>query len=62
MALPVASIPVLTGEVGRQFEAMAEENMKRYLNRTPSEVEEANAVFAERLAQMKRILAKSKLS
>ena len=33
MALPIASIPVLTGEAARQFEERAQANHQRYLNR-----------------------------
>lgn len=35
MALPIASIPVLTGEVAQRFEERAQANYQRYLNRTP---------------------------
>ena len=34
MALPIASIPVLTGEVAQRFEERAQANYQRYLNRT----------------------------
>ena len=37
MALPIASIPVLTGEVARRFEAEAQANYEKFLNRTPEE-------------------------
>lgn len=61
MALPIASIPVLTGEVGRQFEAQAAENYKRYLDRTPGEVEAAKVALAQNLARLETILKKAKL-
>ena len=35
MALPIASIPVLTGEVAQRFEVEA--NYEKFLNRTPEE-------------------------
>ena len=37
MALPISSIPVLTGEVAQRFEAEAQANYQRYLNRTEEE-------------------------
>ena len=37
MALPIASIPVLTGEVAQRFEAEAQANYQRYPNRTEEE-------------------------
>jgi hypothetical protein len=37
MALPIASIPVLTGEVAQRFETEAQANYKRYLHRTEDE-------------------------
>ena len=39
MALPIASIPVLTGEVARRFEAEAQATYEKFLNRTPEEEE-----------------------
>lgn len=33
MALPIASIPVLTGEVARRFEAEPQANYEKFLNR-----------------------------
>ena len=37
MALPIASMPVLTGEVAQRFEADAQANYQRYLNRSEEE-------------------------
>ena len=37
MALPIASIPVLTGEVAQRFETEAQANYEKFLNRTPEE-------------------------
>ena len=37
MALPIASIPVLTGEVAQRFEAEAQANYQKMLHRTPEE-------------------------
>ena len=38
MALPIASIPVLTGEEAQRFEERAQSNYHRYLNRTEEHV------------------------
>ena len=37
MALPIASMPVLTGEVDQRFETEAQANYQRSLNRTEQE-------------------------
>ncbi len=37
MALPIASIPVLTGEAAQRFEAEAQANYQSSLNRTEQE-------------------------
>ena len=61
MALPIASIPVLTGEVARRFEAEAQANYERVLNRTPEEREAARKEFEKRMEKLHRMLAKSHL-
>ena len=61
MALPIASIPVLTGEVAQRFEAEAQENYQRYLNRSEEE-KQADAEALERgFAKLRRMLAKAHL-
>lgn len=61
MALPIASMPVLTGEVAQRFEAEAQANYQRYLNRSEEE-KKANEKALERGASncvacwLKRIL------
>ena len=61
MALPIASIPVLTGEVAQRFEAEAQANYQRYLNRSEEE-KQADAEALERgFAKLRRILAKAYL-
>lgn len=61
MALPIASIPVLTGEVAQRFEAEAQANYQRYLNRTEEE-KKAEAEALERgFAKLRRMLAKAHL-
>ena len=37
MALPIASIPVLTGKVDRRFESDVQTNYQRYINCTEEE-------------------------
>ena len=37
MALPIASIPLLTGKVDQRFETEAQANYEKFLNRTPEE-------------------------
>lgn len=39
MVFPIASIPVLTGEVAQRFEADAQATYENFLNRTPEEDE-----------------------
>ena len=61
MALPIASIPVLTGEVAQRFEAEAQANYQRYLNRTKEE-KKAEAEALERgFDKLRRMLAKAHL-
>lgn len=61
MALPIASIPVLTGEVARKFEAEAQKNYERVLNRTPEERKAARAEYEKGMERLHRMLAKSHL-
>jgi hypothetical protein len=61
MALPIASIPVLTGEVARRFEAEAQANYERVLNRTPEEREAARKEFEKRMEIVRKVLANSQL-
>lgn len=61
MALPIASIPVLTGEVAIRFETEAQTNYQHYLNRTEDE-KRADAEAMERgFAKLRRMLAKAHL-
>lgn len=61
MALQIASIPVLTGTVGQRFEAEAQANYHRYLNRTENEKKEDSEALEKGFAKLRRILAKSHL-
>ena len=61
MALPIASIPELTGEVAQRFEAEAQAKYQRDLNRTEEE-KKAEAEALERgFAKLRRMLAKAHL-
>ncbi|MDE6769000.1 MAG: hypothetical protein K2J78_04655 [Muribaculaceae bacterium] len=61
MALPIASIPVLTGEVALRFETEAQSNYQRTLNRTEQE-KKAEAEALERgFAKLRRMLNKAHL-
>lgn len=61
MALPIASIPVLTGETARRFETEAQARYRKYLNRTEEE-KKADAEALERgFARLRRMLAKAHL-
>jgi len=61
MALPIASIPVLTGEVARRFEAEAQANYERVLNRTSEEKNVARMEYEKRMVALRRMLAKAHL-
>ncbi|MCI7780769.1 MAG: hypothetical protein MR517_06870 [Bacteroidales bacterium] len=59
MALPIASIPVLTGEVARRFEAEAQATYQRYLNRTEEEKKADKEILEKKFAELYRMLEKS---
>ena len=61
MAIPIASIPVLTGEVARRFEEAAQRNYERWLNRTEEQKKAEDEALAKRLAEFRVFLAKSGL-
>lgn len=61
MALPIASIPILTGEVAHRFEAEAQRNYERVLNRTPEERKAAREEYEKGMARLRCMLAKSHL-
>ena len=61
MALPIASIPVLTGEVARRFEAEAQANYEKALNRTPEERKAVRERYEQGIEEVRRMLAKSNL-
>lgn len=61
MALPIASIPVLTGEVAQRFEEEAQRNYEKVLNRTPEEKKAAQERYERGMAIVRKVLANSKL-
>ena len=61
MALPIASIPVLTGNAARQFEAQAQANYQSLLNRTEEETK-ADAEALEKGFASKMMMPSKKLA
>lgn len=61
MALPIASIPVLTNDVARKFEAEAQANYYRYLNRSEEEKKADSEALERGFAKLRRMLSKSNL-
>ena len=61
MALPIASIPVLTGEVAQRFEAEAQANYEKFLNRTPEEEKAVRERYDRGMAIVKKVLENSRL-
>ena len=59
MALPIASIPVLTGEVAQRFEAEAQATYQRYLNRTEEEKKTQAEIMKKKFAELHEMLAKA---
>ena len=61
MALPIASIPVLTGEVARRFETEAQANYEKFLNRTPEKEKAVRERYDRGIERVRKMLAKSHL-
>lgn len=59
MALAIASVPVLTGEAAEKFEAEAQENYEKYLNRSESEEKEIAKRYERGMEIVKQVLSKS---
>ena len=51
MAIPIASIPVLTGEVAQRFEEAAQRNYERWLNRTEEQKKAEDEALAKGLTR-----------
>ncbi len=61
MALPIASMPVLTGEVAQRFETEAQANYQRSLNRTEQEKKAEAEILERGCAKLRRMLNKAHL-
>lgn len=61
MALPIASIPVLTGEVAHRFETEAQANYQRSLNRTEQEKKVEAEALESGFAKLRHMLNKAHL-
>lgn len=61
MALQIASIPVLTGDVAHRFEAEAQANYMWLLNRTEEEKKADAEALEKGFAKLRRMLAKAHL-
>lgn len=61
MALAIASIPVLTGDVAEKFERQAQETYEAYIHRNEEERKTAKAQYEQGMRMVQKILAKSKL-
>ena len=61
MALPIASIPVLNGEVARQYEAEAQANDEWYINRTEEQKKADEAILEKKFAELYSMLSKAHL-
>ncbi len=59
MALAIASIPVLTGEAGKNFEAEAQKTYEAYLNRSEAEKQIVAERYEKGMAAVHKVLAKS---
>lgn len=61
MALAIASIPVLTGDVAERFEREAQKTYEDYTHRSEEEKKKAKAQYERGMKMVQQILAKSKL-
>lgn len=61
MALPIASIPVLTGEVARQFEEQAQANYEKFLHRTPEEEKAVRERYDRGMEIVRMVLENSQI-
>lgn len=61
MALPIASVLVLTGEVAQRFEAEAQANYQKNLNRTEQEIKAEAEALERGFAKLRLMLNKAHL-
>ncbi len=62
MALTIASVPVLTGKVGEQFETEAQKAYNDYLNRNDEEKRTVSENYEKGMEIVRSVLAKSHIS
>ena len=61
MAIELASIPVLTGEVAERFGTEAQATNENYLHRTDGEIMSIRERYEKEMALGRQVLAKSEL-
>ncbi len=61
MVLPIASIPVLTGELAQRFESEAQATYQRSLNRMEQEKKAEAEALEKGFAKLRRMLNKAHL-
>lgn len=61
MALPIASIPELTGDAAQRFEDEAQKNYQRQLNLTDEERQAEARALEIGFSKLRRMLAKAHL-
>jgi hypothetical protein len=59
MALAIASIPVLTGDAAKNFEAQAQKSYEDFQNRSEAENEKVTERCEKGMAMVRQVLAKS---
>ena len=59
MAMAIASVPVLTGEVAKKFEAEAQSNYEKYINRSEEEKRNVAERYERGMEMVRKVLAKS---
>jgi hypothetical protein len=62
MALPIATVPVLTGEVAERFESEAQKNYENYLNRTNEENEAVRVQYEKGMEIVRKVLKNSQFN
>lgn len=59
MAMAIASVPVLTGEVAEKFETEAQNNYEKDLNRSEEEKKNVAERYERGMEMVRKVLAKS---
>jgi hypothetical protein len=61
MALPIATVPVLTGEVAERFESEAQKNYESYLNRSEDENNAVRERYEKGMEIVRKVMKNSQL-